>query len=167
MYNSNACIFCKKCLTFCPVDAIEEKERKIQINYNKCRGCGACTVLCEQGCYYVTNDATKDFQKRIAIAAKASLKKFERKAAFMNFLIDITPRCDCCSFAGKPLISDIGVLSSLDAVAVDKASYDLVCSASGKDIFYEIHNVDGTVQFREAEKIGLGKTQYKILEIRT
>ncbi|HDN96157.1 MAG: 4Fe-4S ferredoxin [Thermoplasmata archaeon] len=165
LYDESKCIFCRKCLTFCPADAIYEENGKIKIDYEKCKGCGACTVLCEKGCFYLTNDIAREFQKRVAIAAKAAMKKFNGKASFINFLLDITPRCDCCSFADKPLINDIGILASSDAVAIDQASYDLVCKEAGKDIFYELHGIDGTVQINEGEKLGLGSRKYELIEI--
>ena len=165
LYNESKCIFCRQCLTFCPPKAIYEENGKIKIDYEKCKGCGACTVLCEEGCFYLTNDIAKEFQKRVAMAAKAALLKFEGKAAFMNFLLDITPRCDCCSFADKPMVADIGILASNDAVAIDRASYDLVCKKVGKDIFYELHGIDGNIQINEGEKIGLGSKEYELIEI--
>jgi len=165
LHDENKCILCRKCLTFCPAGAIYEEDGHIRIDYGKCAGCGACTVLCEQGCFYLTNEIATEFQKRVAMAAKAALQKFKGKAAFMNFLLDITPRCDCCSFADKPVINDIGILASNDAVAIDKASYDLVCRFAGKDIFNEIHGIDGTVQIEEGEKLGMGSREYEIVEI--
>ncbi len=165
LYDENKCIFCKKCLNFCPWNAIYEKNGKIMIDYEKCKGCGACTVLCEQKCFYITNEMAANFQKRIAIATKAVLKKFGNKLYFLNFLMDITPRCDCCSFPDKPIIDDIGILASSDIVSIDKASYDLILSKAKKDIFYELHGIDGKVQIEEAERIGLGSQEYEIIEI--
>ena len=163
LHDGKKCIMCKKCLNFCPSSAIYEKNGEIFINYEKCKGCGACTVLCEQGCFYV-RDST-ELQKRVAIACKAVIQKFGEKVSFLNFLMDITPRCDCCSFPDKPLINDIGLLSGNDAVAIDKASYDLVCHHAGKDIFYEIHKIDGKIQLLEGEKIGIGEMDYTLIEI--
>lgn len=162
LYDKSRCVLCMKCLKFCPANAIEF-DGEIKINYEQCFGCGACTVLCEQRCFYM--DSNHDFQKRIVITAKAVTKKFDGKVSFFNFLMDITPRCDCCSFADKPLINDIGILASLDAVSIDKASYDLVCSSAGKDIFYEIHGVDGRIQITEGKEIGLGEENYQLIEI--
>jgi len=161
-FNEEKCIECLKCIKFCPAHAIEYED-KIKIDYEKCYGCGACTVLCEQGCFYINNG--NEFQERIVISAKAVLKKFEDKVSFFNFLMDITPRCDCCSFADKPLINDIGIVASNDAVAIDKASYDLIYSYAGKDIFYEEHGIDGLAQINIGEKIGLGDKEYELLEI--
>ncbi|HEC88505.1 MAG TPA: DUF362 domain-containing protein [Thermoplasmata archaeon] len=165
LYNETKCILCMKCLTFCPAGAISEDEGKISIEYEKCIGCGACTVLCEKGCFYLTNEIAEKFQRRVAISAKAVLKKFLEKSYFINFLMDITPRCDCCSFADRPLIKDIGILASKDAVAIDKASYDLICDTAKKDIFYEIHGINGLVQIEEAENLLIGEKEYELFEI--
>ena len=83
----------------------------------------------------------------------------------MNFLMDITPRCDCCSFAGKPLVNDIGIFASKDAVAIDRACYDMVCEEYGKDIFYEFNGVDGRIQIEEGCSMGMGKGEYIIKNI--
>ena len=162
-HDESRCTLCKKCLKFCPQNAIKY-DGKIKIEYEKCVGCGACLVLCEEDCFYLEK-GIDEFQRRVATAAAAVLKKFGEKAAFINFLLDITPKCDCCSFADKPLVDDIGVLSSIDAIAIDKASYDLVISHAGKDIFYEIHGIDGRMQINEAEKLGMGKKDYRLVEI--
>jgi len=166
LHDDSKCILCMECLSFCPANAIfyEEKERKIKIDYEKCRGCGACTVLCNQGCFYLSEDSWRKFQSRVALAAAAVAKKFEEKIAFMNFLMDITPRCDCCSFAGKPLINDVGIMASLDGVAIDRACYDMVCKEYGGDVFMEKHGIDGTVQIRAAEKAGMGSSLYELRE---
>lgn len=165
LYDEKKCILCRKCLTFCPADAISEDDGKIFIEYEKCKGCGACTVLCEQRCFYLTDEIAKEFQKRVAISAKAVLDKFSEKSYFINFLMDITPRCDCCSFADKPIINDVGITASNDAVAVDKASYDLVCNTAGRDVFYEIHHINGLAQVEEAKNLLIGEMEYKLLEI--
>jgi len=165
LHDDSKCILCLECLQFCPADAIFEENGKIGIDYEKCRGCGACTVLCEQGCFSLSEEMWKKFQQRVAMAAAAAAKKFDGKVAFLNFLMDITPRCDCCSFAGKPVVNDMGILSSRDAVAIDRACYDMVCREYGKDVFMDIHGIDGTIQIKEAEKVGLGKAAYSLTEI--
>ena len=159
-YDAENCILCRKCIEFCPADAITEEEGHILINYERCWGCGACTVLCDQGCFSLPSQWIQKFQKRVAVAAKAALQAVDGRASFMNVLMDITPRCDCCSFAGKPMLEDIGILASRDAVAIDTASYELVCDAAGKDVFHEVHGIYGMVQVEEAEKLGIGTGAY-------
>ena len=45
---------------------------------------------------------------------------------FFNFLLNITPDCDCVPWSDAPIVPDIGILASRDPVAIDQASYDLV-----------------------------------------
>ena len=174
-YDDKNCIMCKKCVDFCPANAIKVNN-KVTIDYDACFGCGACTVLCDQGCFYLHPSKAKEFQERVAIAAKAAVKKFGQ-IAYFNFAMDVTPRCDCCSFADTPIVQDVGILASNDPVAIDKASLDLINGLpgmpnslgegmkAGTDKFYAIHNIDGTVQLKKAEEIGLGSLDYKIIEI--
>lgn len=154
------CILCRKCIGFCPADAVTEENGRIVIHYERCWGCGACTVLCEQGCFSLSPRGIAQFQKRVAMAAKAALQVVDGRASFINVLMDITPRCDCCSFAGRPLLDDVGILASRDPVAIDAASYKLVCDAAGMDVFHEIHGICGTGQVEEAEKLGIGTGAY-------
>ncbi len=58
------------------------------------------------------------------------------------------------------------MLASYDSVSIDKASYDLVVPAAGKDILKELHPLrDGFKQLRHAEKMGLGNRDYELVEI--
>ena len=175
VYDSKNCILCKKCVDFCPANAIKVDD-KVIIDYAACFGCGACTVLCDQGCFYLPAEKAEEFQERVAIAAKAAVNNV-KGVAYFNFVMNVTPRCDCCSFADTPIVQDVGILASNDPVAIDKASFDLVNALPGMpnslgegiekgiDKFYKIHGIDGTVQLRKAEEIGLGSMEYKIIEI--
>jgi hypothetical protein len=164
VHDPSACTLCLKCQSFCPVDAIgRDTGGGINIVYERCRGCGACTVLCDAGCFTIPSDNIAEFQRRLAVAAKAVFALFAEKSAFFNMLADITPRCDCCSFAGKPLVNDIGLLASRDPVAIDAASHVLVCEAAGTDVFENTHAIDGRAHVIEAERIGMG-TQSFIIE---
>ncbi len=103
----------------------------------------------------------------------------EEKAGFMNFLIRITPDCDCMPFSDTPVVPDIGILSSRDPVAIDAASFDLVNGQQGfpdslltahhhkgEDKFKGVHaQTDGEHQLRYAEEIGLGSRSYDLIRI--
>jgi len=55
----------------------------------------------------------------------------KRRTGYMNFLIRITPDCDCFPFSDTPIVPDIGILASRDPVAIDAASFDLVNRQQG------------------------------------
>jgi hypothetical protein len=103
----------------------------------------------------------------------------EKKTGFMNFLIRITPDCDCFPFSDTPIVPDIGILASLDPVAIDAASFDLVNQQTGfteslltahhhahEDKFKGVHpQTDGLRQVKYAEEIGMGNRNYSLIRI--
>lgn len=87
-----------------------------------------------------------------------------KKIGYINFITDVSPNCDCYPHNDPPVVPDAGVLASLDPVAIDRASIDLVNKSAGKDIFREIYpDVDWNVQLRYAEEIGLGSRKYELV----
>jgi hypothetical protein len=90
----------------------------------------------------------------------------DKKVGYINFIIDVSPNCDCYAHKDPPIVPDIGVLASTDPVAIDQASVDLVNKAAGRDIFRKLYpEVDWNVQLDYAEKIGLGSRKYQLVEI--
>jgi hypothetical protein len=101
----------------------------------------------------------------------AVLSRFQSKAAFINFVQDVVPLCDCVAPSGFPVVPDIGILASRDALAIDKASLDLIAQSkplgefadiSSPDILGKISGTDSLVQIRTAHKLGLGNTAYEL-----
>ena len=76
--------------------------------------------------------------------------------------------CDCCSVAKDPCMKDIGVLASLDPVAIDQACIDLVYSSSDsgkKDLIERIESRNGLHTIECAERLGIGSREYELVEI--
>jgi hypothetical protein len=119
------------------------------------------------------------FGERLVEYAFGAIANKRSKVGFMNFLLGISPECDCVPWSDSPIVPDIGILASTDPVALDKASYDLVnqqqgfsnsalkhSHAPGQDKFKDVWpRIDGSVQFRHAERIGLGTADYTLVEI--
>jgi len=110
----------------------------------------------------------------IAHAAYAVLKNFKGKVGFINFVQDVTPQCDCAAPAGKPVVQDMGILASLDPVAIDKASIDLIdrapvvvspAPARPPDLLGKINHTDSLIQLRTAERLGLGSLEYNLVAL--
>ncbi len=75
----------------------------------------------------INEDNFYSFQELMAFAAKNILDSFDKKKLFhLNFLMDITPFCDCMGMGMPPVIDDIGIAGSRDIVAADVASLDLI-----------------------------------------
>jgi uncharacterized Fe-S center protein len=107
-------------------------------------------------------------QKSIAEHALGTLKGKENRAAFFNFLLSITKDCDCFGTPnmGK-IVDDIGIVASTDPVAVDKATLDLVENKAGRKLAELLENdkLDPRYQIEHAERIGLGSSNYELIEV--
>lgn len=63
------------------------------------------------------------------------------------------------------VVHDVGIAGSLDPVALDRASIDLVNQVAGQDVFRQGYNLDWSIQLAHGEKIGLGSQDYRLIEI--
>ncbi len=167
----NKCIACGKCVEWCPVDAIKV-EKYANINLEKCIGCGECKIVCPENAIKVKDSSeTAKLQEKTSEFAWGAVKGKEKKSLYFNFIFDVTPGCDCLPWRNHPLIPDIGIIASKDPVAIDQAAYDLVKQAKGHDFdsgvdkFMKQHNIDSTIQLEHAEKIGMGKRSYELINI--
>ncbi|MDP8214796.1 MAG: DUF362 domain-containing protein [Candidatus Euphemobacter frigidus] len=125
------CVACGTCLRYCPVGAIsQDKDGKAKIDQSVCIGCGECIAVCPVGAIPpIWKGETSRLAEKSAAYARAVLRDKKGKALFLNFLIDITPDCDCCDWSDPPFVPDRGILASRDVVAIDQASVDLVRKA--------------------------------------
>lgn len=108
------------------------------------------------------------FLESMADAASSVVDYFKGNIAYINVMCNMPVDCDCCKVAEDPCISDIGILSSIDPVALDKACIDLVYNSSdpNKDHLIErIESRNGTHTIYEANKRGIGSLEYELIEI--
>ncbi len=168
------CDGCEACIKICPVDAITLENGKPKRNSEKCICCSTCIFECPSGALFWEKSNRERFQVYLAHAASAVLHRFEGRIGFINFVQDVTPQCDCAAPAGKPVVPDIGILASLDPVAIDKASLDLIDKSPSilsptpltpPDILGKMHNIDSLVQLRVAQKLGLGNLEYELITL--
>jgi len=169
--NIEECIGCGECAIWCPQDAIEV-EQYAEIDHEKCIGCGECRIVCPERAIEVEDSSSeKELQEKTAEYAYGALKGKQDKAVHFNYVMDVTPECDCPPWRKEPMVPDIGVVASKDPVALDQASFDLVREAKGKDYkadedkFMAAHDVDATYQLRHGEKVGLGERDYELIDI--
>jgi uncharacterized Fe-S center protein len=165
--SARQCRNCSICFDYCPEDAIVQAEGHVEINPEKCIGCGECLVVCKHGAIKLSWDEdTRRIQEKVAEYAYRIYRHFKGKAVFLNFLIRITKDCDCMAKDDPPIVEDIGILASLDPVAIDQAAAELVVKrGGGKDPFREGYDVDWSVQLSYGEKLGLGSTEYEIITL--
>ena len=159
------CIGCGICTKNCNVNAIEIVNNIAKIDYDKCEGCAMCIAVCPHDAASVPWDSsTNDYlQEKISEYTNAVLSLFPN-AVFINILQKITEQCDCMGAKQKPMMDDVGIVSSTNIVATDKASLDLANKFS-KNKFDHINDVNKENQLKFASKLGLGESDYNLVEI--
>ena len=108
-------------------------------------------------------------QRNVAEHAAGVLKGKEDRAVFFNYIMSVTKDCDCFKTPDMhKIVDDIGIVASVDPVAVDKATLDLVEAAAGKKLAQLLENdkLDPLYQIEHAEQIGLGSTDYGLVEVK-
>lgn len=108
------------------------------------------------------------FLECMADAAKSVVDYFDGNMAFVNIMCNMSVDCDCCAVAEDPKIGNIGILSSLDPVALDKACVDLVYASDdeGKaDLIERIESRNGIHTVDAAAAIGVGTPEYELVEL--
>lgn len=163
--DEKKCIACGQCIKWCTGRALELKGKNIELNREKCIGCGECILSCPQEVFRIPWDEdTSNVQEKIVEYAYGVIKN--KPAFYINSLHFITKYCDCYQTKENPLIPDLGVLASSDPVALDQASADIVNTEFNGDFWRHIFpDIDWNVQLDYAQKLGLGKRQYKLVEM--
>lgn len=108
------------------------------------------------------------FLESMADAASSVVDYFKGNIAFINIMCNMSVDCDCCAVAEDPCMKDIGILASLDPVAIDQACIDLVKKSDdkGKEHFLErVNSRHGTHTIDAAEELGVGTKEYELIVI--
>ena len=165
------CTGCGQCVEACAFKALSVIEEKIARDEEKCMNCNNCLYVCPEKVFSFPPWAQERFQVYLAHAAAGVLSRFRSKVAFINFIQDVTPLCDCVTPSGLPVVPDIGILASTDVVAIDKASLDLIAQSkplgefanvSSPDILGKINGTDSLIQIRTAQELDLGSMEYQL-----
>ena len=107
-----------------------------------------------------------DFLESMAEASGAVMKSLGNKVVYISVMNHLSVDCDCDSHPKDPTMKDIGILASLDPVALDQACVDLVYKApDGKDLIERMESKHGIHTIEHAAKLGLGSRSYKIVRI--
>ena len=178
------CIGCGQCIANCPEDAISfdrnEGKKVAVISKERCIGCGECLTVCKPKAVSIDwKTEIVPFAERMAEYALGAVKGKEGSTGYINFLLNVTPDCDCVPWSDAPLVPDLGILASADPVALDSACFDLVTKAAGHthSILEKGHapgedkftaawgHTQGQAQLDYAARIGLGTRRYELIII--
>ena len=108
------------------------------------------------------------FLESMADAASSVVKHFKGNIAFINVMCNLSVDCDCCAVAEDPCMKDIGILASLDPIAIDQACIDLVYNSKdpGRDHFVErVERQHGIHTIEAAAELGFGTREYELIDI--
>lgn len=108
------------------------------------------------------------FLESMADAAEAIVRHFNGNMVFINVMKNMSVDCDCCSVAEDPCMADIGILASLDPIAVDRACLDLVYASDdpGRDHLLErIESRNGAHTIDAAAELGFGSKEYELVKL--
>ena len=112
------------------------------------------------------NTPKDDFLESMAEAAKGVAGYLGENILYIDVMNNLSVDCDCDNHPAAPTMKDIGILASLDPVAVDQACVDLVyAAADGQDLIERMESRHGIHTLEHAEAIGLGSRKYDLVSI--
>ncbi|MDD3048447.1 MAG: DUF362 domain-containing protein [Bacilli bacterium] len=174
--DESKCIACGMCVKHCNQKAIH-MDKKAIIDYHKCVGCGECIVVCSQKAIFQGEEtSSKILNEKIVEYTYGVLK--DKPHHHINFIMNVSPNCDCWGMNDMAIVPDIGMMISSDPVAIDMASADLVNAAptiissvlgdkksTNDDKFKCIHgNVDWESGLDYAEELKMGTKEYELIK---
>lgn len=185
--DEEMCRGCKLCQAQCANGGLEfdVATRKMKVNYTNCVGCGRCLGACNFDAISFENEqAPTMLNRRMAEYAKAVVDG--RPQFHISIVVDVSPNCDCHAENDAPILPDIGMFASTDALALDQACADACLAATplpGSQLYDHIHaegfcdhhdhfkNSTPESEWRSclehAEKIGLGSRDYELIKYDT
>lgn len=105
------------------------------------------------------------FLEAMADSASAVHNMFKGRIVYINVMCNLSVDCDCCATAEDPCMKDIGILASLDPIAIDQACIDLIYNSedSGRDHFVErVESRHGVHTIEAASELGFGTREYEL-----
>lgn len=104
----------------------------------------------------------------MADSASSVVEYFKGNIVYINVMCNMSVDCDCCAVAEDPCMKDIGILASLDPVAIDQACIDLVKNSNdeGKEHFLaRVERQNGIHTIEAADELGFGTRNYELIDI--
>ena len=173
--DRDICVNCGMCAKVCAQHALEANNGKMALDRERCVGCGRCVGMCMKGALSPEwGDQSNDELCRKT--AEYALAVVKGKIHFhVSLICDVSPNCDCHAENDAAVIPDIGMLASLDPVALDAACCDLCMKAprlhgtvldgetDRSDLFEALHpSTRWQTTLEHSEKIGLGNMKYRL-----
>ncbi|AGK61033.1 Uncharacterized Fe-S center protein [Archaeoglobus sulfaticallidus PM70-1] len=167
-YINENCTECGDCVEICPAGAI----KNFRIDHSICLKCTGCSEVCKYDAVTIEPWlGGREIGERIVECAKGVYEVVgEENFAFFNFMIDVTPHCDCHPYSDNNIIPDVGIFVSRDIVSVDAVCLETLqkLEASRDALTGDKKLWDWTSpqsQLDYAEEIGLGERKYELFRV--
>lgn len=108
------------------------------------------------------------FLEAMADSASSIVEYFKGKIVFINVMCNLSVDCDCCAKAEDPCMKDIGILASLDPIAIDQACIDLIYHSKdpGRDHFVQrVERQNGIHTIEAAQELEFGTREYERIDV--
>lgn len=176
--SEKRCVGCGICARNCAHGAITVNGGKAFIDHNVCVGCGRCIGECPKDAVHGTDSESNDILNcKIAEYSYAVLK--DRPNFHINFVLDVSPSCDCHPYNDAPIVPNVGIFASFDPVALDLACAEAVngqpiisASVLGQteydlgDHFKNVHpDTNWMSAIDHAVKLGMGSKDYELIKL--
>ncbi len=113
--------------------------------------------------------AEEELMERISESTKATIDYFGKKVSYINVMRNMSVSCDCEGTAAQPVVTpNVGIIASLDILAVDKCSVDLIYAMREEDRHALVERMEtrkGLRQLSYMEELGMGSGDYVIIDI--
>ena len=111
----------------------------------------------------------EELMERISESTKATIDHFAPHVCYINTMRNMSIDCDCAGAYAEPVVTpDVGILASLDILAVDNASMDLIYNlpeGAGKDLIERVESRHGLRQLSYMKELGMGHDRYTLIDI--
>jgi uncharacterized protein len=173
------CTGCGRCVAVCRHGAVRLEEGHARFLHDACVGCADCIPACPEQCLKITwTEKPEVLGEKMVETCYGIVRRFAGRCLYVNFLLDISPDCDCFPWCDNPIVPNVGIVASTDMIAVDQASADLLNAqesipaskigrrGKAEDKLAALHpEIDWRAHLRYGEEIGLGSCAYELVEI--
>ena len=130
---------------------------------------GKAMIHTREGSSNLWSIAEEELMERISESTKATMDYFGKNVSDINVMRNMSVSCDCEGTAAQPVVTpNVGIIASLDILAVDKCSVDLIYAMKEEDRHALVERMEtrkGLRQLSYMEELGMGSGDYVIIDI--
>ena len=130
---------------------------------------GKAVIHTREGSDNIWSRAEEELMERMTESTKATIDYFGENVTYVNVMRNMSVSCDCEGINAEPVVTpNIGIIGSVDILAVDKASVDLVYSLKEEDrkaLVERIESRKGLRQLSYMKELGMGSDEYELIDL--